>query len=105
MRIASAIACPYGGSVNFAGRCYVTDCSYCNSPRQNNQVFFNEEWNMEETYEQWYSKIKFLENEIKLPDGRNMSKQTYITSNGFDTERFNKKLKAIYNEEHKEKVK
>lgn len=91
--------CPEGMKTGL-GRCYVSDCPACLSPRENNQIYYNDEWNMEETYEQWYSKIKFMHESVVLPDKRTLSKASYITKDGFDTERFEKKLIDIYNEEH-----
>lgn len=95
--------CPEGMKTSL-GRCYITDCPACSSPRENNQIYYNDEWNMEETYEQWYSKIKFMHDSIVLPDKRTLSKSLYITKDGFDTKKFEQKLIDIYNEEHADRL-
>lgn len=91
--------CPNAAS-NTNLRCYVTDCSYCDPPKQNNQIFFNEEWNMKENYEQWYNKIEFLQDKVKLPSGETISKDPYITSQGFNVKAFNNMLKNVYDEKN-----
>jgi hypothetical protein len=95
--------CPHAAE-NTSGKCYVTDCSYCLPSKKNTQIYFNEEWNMEENFDQWYSKIIFHSDDAQLPNGTKISKDKYITSRGFDIKSFNRRLVEIYNEEHKNQV-
>lgn len=50
------------------------------------------------TYKEWYKEIQWLQNKIILPDGRSISKESFITSNGFDIDGFNK---LLFNEHNK----
>jgi len=49
------------------------------------------------TYSQWIKAIVFLRDKIILPDGTRISKDRWITSKGFNFDKFNKYLMDTYN--------
>lgn len=48
------------------------------------------------SYTDWYQEIEWLKNKVILPNGKRVSKDGYITKDGFDTEGFNKVLYKIW---------
>ncbi len=50
------------------------------------------------TYSEFIKSIKFLKDKIILHDGTRISKSIWITSKGFDIDKFNKFLLDKYNE-------
>lgn len=47
-------------------------------------------------YKDWYEEIEWLKNKVILPNGKRVSKDDYITKNGFDRDGFNKTLYKIW---------
>ena len=52
------------------------------------------------TYKDWFKDIQWLKDKVILPDNKRISKDKYITSNGFDIDGFNKMLFNEYNKQH-----
>ena len=48
------------------------------------------------TYQEWFKQVIFLKDKIILPNGVRFDKTKWITSNGFDIDKFNKFLKHHY---------
>ncbi len=51
-------------------------------------------------YKEWYDKILWYKDYVLL-DGKRISKLPYVTSNGFNSTEFNKKLKNLFIFENK----
>ena len=52
------------------------------------------------TYKDWFKDIQWLKDKVILPNNRSISKDEYITSNGFDIDGFNKMLFNEYNKQY-----
>ena len=52
------------------------------------------------TYKDWFKDIQWLKDKVILPDNKRISKDEYITSNGFDIDGFNKMLFNEYNKQY-----
>lgn len=52
------------------------------------------------TYKDWFKDIQWLKDKVILPDNKRISKDKYITSNGFDIDGFNKMLFNEYNKQY-----
>lgn len=52
------------------------------------------------TYKDWFKDIQWLKDKVILPNNRSISKDEYITSNGFDIDDFNKMLFNEYNKQY-----
>lgn len=53
-------------------------------------------------YKDWCSKLQWLKDKVILPDGTRISKEEYITSDGFDIKSFNELLYSLYEKQNKE---
>ena len=52
------------------------------------------------TYKDWFKDIQWLKDKVILPDNKRISKDKYITPNGFDIDGFNKMLFNEYNKQY-----
>ncbi len=53
------------------------------------------------TYKDWCSKLQWLKDKVILPDGTRISKEEYITNDGFDIKSFNELLYSLYEKQNK----
>lgn len=57
--------------------------------------------NKYDTFEDFYYALIFHRNDVTLPDSRTISKERWVTSNGFDVKGFTDRLLQIYNSDFK----
>lgn len=52
------------------------------------------------TYQEWFKEIQWLKDKVILPNNHSISKDDYITKDGFDINGFNRMLFKVYNTQY-----